>query len=376
MVIVGIIYANILISGDNQLVKAWFRRALFVQFVYLAVAMIRGYLNLTGCAGPRALLVVEIAYSVIFASVVFTWTISLWLRIRPDITRSCMHNLALHIPWLLACILLISSPWTKAFFYLEDGRMREGQLYGLQVPAMLVAQSVIMIAAFAMLRYMAASAVRLEIILAAIYPVLATASKWFVEYRGYDYLPSVGVVMMIGCLHMYLLELSHLVSVDPLTRANNRNRLYDYIASRREQNVPLYLLMIDVNHFKAINDEYGHVEGDEALIRVSNALRQACQNLPGKPLISRYGGDEFIIAAELADDAERDELISSIHKNLQYFNEWAGVGYNLTVSVGTAKVDVNTKEVKELIRKADQRLYEQKKRTEQDGQNVRQNKHA
>jgi diguanylate cyclase (GGDEF)-like protein len=363
MVIVGIIYTNILISGDNQLVKIWFRRANFVLFVYLLAEMIRGYLNLIGGVDQRILLVVEITYAFVLVSLVFIWAVSLWMRIRPDSTRSRMRNLLMHVPWLTLSILLFTSPWTKAFSYIRNGRMHEGQLYGLQVPVMLVAQLVLLLVALVFLRYMEASTIRIEIVVAAVYPAAAMLMKWIADFRGYDYFPAAGVVMMIGSLHLYLLELSHLVSIDPLTRTNNRNRLYNYIESKREQNVPFYLLMIDVNHFKSINNEYGHVEGDEALIRVSDALRQACQTLTGKPMIARYGGDEFVIAAELRDDSEVEELIGSIHKNLQYFNEWAGVKYALSVSVGTTKVDADTKDVKEQIRKADQSLYEQKKKT-------------
>ena len=123
MVIVGIIYTNILISGDNQLVKIWFRRANFVLFVYLLAEMIRGYLNLIGGVDQRILLVVEITYAFVLVSLVFIWAVSLWMRIRPDSTRSRTRNLLIHVPWFTVSILLFTSPWTKAFSYIRNGRI-------------------------------------------------------------------------------------------------------------------------------------------------------------------------------------------------------------------------------------------------------------
>jgi diguanylate cyclase (GGDEF)-like protein len=274
-------------------------------------------------------------------------------------------------------MLLITSPWTRAFFYIDRGRVMEGQLYGLQIPLLLTAQLTVLASAFALLRYAESANNRHKAVLAAVYPAFSLGMKWLAEVTGYTYLPMVAVIMTIGALHIYLWDLSQLVAVDPLTHINNRNRLYNYIETKREQkNCRLYLLMIDVNHFKSINDNYGHVEGDEALIRVSNALRHACRILAKSPFISRYGGDEFVIAAELAGDQELEELIANIHRNLNYFNEWAGVGYELTVSVGAVKVGSEPGDIRELIRMADRKLYEQKKRRKQGECDGRQNVHA
>ena len=68
-----------------------------------------------------------------------------------------------------------------------------------------------------------------------------------------------------------------------------------------EEDGKLYLFMIDMNRFKRINDTFGHVEGDKAILMTADALREACSELHRKIVIARYGGDEFALVAELEE---------------------------------------------------------------------------
>jgi diguanylate cyclase (GGDEF)-like protein len=116
--------------------------------------------------------------------------------------------------------------------------------------------------------------------------------------------------------------------------------------------------MIDVDYFKSINDNFGHLEGDEALIRVANALKQGCTSCRKRPYIARYGGDEFIIVTELSEEETLD-LCSSIKNKLKELNDNAGVRYSLNLSIGCAEWKSGMT-ANDLINTADFNLYKEK----------------
>jgi len=159
-------------------------------------------------------------------------------------------------------------------------------------------------------------------------------------------------------------ELSKLSFADPLTKVSNR-RYFDQVmegeikrASRTQQ--PLSVAIADIDHFKHINDTFGHLTGDECLRLVANALSQQMRR--NGDLIARYGGEEFAMilpatsrenAMEVADRArEAVENISFIQR---------GQRININVSIGVAGWIPEKNETPELlISKADEALYQAK----------------
>lgn len=178
-------------------------------------------------------------------------------------------------------------------------------------------------------------------------------------------LPLVCSTLALTTILMYMDSMDEMVSIDPLTRLNNRKQgayYYEQIRRTNEDRIPVYMLLVDANKFKGINDTYGHIEGDAALIRIADAMRKSCGVLKRRANISRFGGDEFVIMVKEEDPAKIELLKEEIHKNLAKLNEAANVPYELTVSIGMARTDEKkTTPIKELLDKADQSLYEQKK---------------
>lgn len=161
-----------------------------------------------------------------------------------------------------------------------------------------------------------------------------------------------------GILYVYVTLQEQLVSVDPLTKLNNRNQLFQYLSSKMahvNENKILYLLMMDIDYFKSINDQYGHVEGDKALKTVAGCLIKACSNK--HYFISRYGGDEFIIICELDQGDSVALLCDSIHNHLENVN----TPYKLSLSIGYASYTDTFKNQQDFIAKADAELYKVKK---------------
>ena len=207
---------------------------------------------------------------------------------------------------------------------------------------------------------------RSKLIRLALFPVLP-AIGGIIQYLV-PRLPVVCGMLSVTVLILYLDWVTEMISVDPLTKLNNRKQLvhhYEQWIRGNDEHQSIHFLMIDANKFKSINDTYGHVEGDAALVRVAEALRRGCKVLKHRANIARYGGDEFVIIAKGESDEAIENLKKSIAGNLAALNEEENSPYPLTVSIGVAKEDgFEDLSFKQLAEKADEELYNEKKKLE------------
>ena len=178
----------------------------------------------------------------------------------------------------------------------------------------------------------------------------------------YPRLPVACVTMSLTTLLFYMLWTDQLISLDPLTGLNNRKQLlhyYDHWSKNHGSGELMYILMIDANKFKSINDNYGHIMGDQALKNIAEALRVACKLLPKRGNIARYGGDEFAVLFESNDPSLAILVRKKINEALKAVNERTGLPFELTASTGISFTD-GSLTLKELIDKADEDMYAEK----------------
>ncbi len=205
-------------------------------------------------------------------------------------------------------------------------------------------------------------AVRLQYIVSGVYPVMLTiAGITQVAWLNAPIFCFGSTIMM---LYVYIISLNDQVSIDELTRLNNRTQLKKYIVGESSRanadKTVYYILMIDLNKFKLINDQYGHVEGDCALIRTAEALKLACSENPVKTFIARYGGDEFIIVAKTDNEEKIKALCAEIKDTLRRLNGEAGAPYELMACIGYAHYSGDIKNFQEALCSADEALYKEK----------------
>lgn len=159
-------------------------------------------------------------------------------------------------------------------------------------------------------------------------------------------------------------ELKRLTLIDGLTGIYNRRYFDEYMSKYFEgsykNNSPLSILMIDVDNFKVYNDNYGHVAGDELLIKSSQLIKEMC---PEDTFVARYGGEEFAIVLpntsiqnvlNFAEDIRLliEEQKFSLGKDNSY----------VTISIGASSTEQHVFNKKdELIDRADKALYQSKK---------------
>ena len=171
-----------------------------------------------------------------------------------------------------------------------------------------------------------------------------------------------------GCtvmwLFYYLENMQTMISVDDLTHLNNRGQINRYLEQiHYNKDIRVIIMMIDINKFKTINDTYGHAEGDRALVIVSEALRQTCEQIKASVFLGRYGGDEFtIVIKNPEEDIMPEQLVSMIRSILTQKKTENQLPYDLNVSIGYDLIRGSDDDANECLKRADKNLYIDKQR--------------
>ena len=163
-------------------------------------------------------------------------------------------------------------------------------------------------------------------------------------------------------LDAVVVQAKEVAHTDPLTYLPNRRQIIgdlqrEVLRSDR-YHTPLSISMLDIDHFKKINDTYGHIMGDEVLRGLADQLREGIRH---PDTIGRYGGEEFLIVLpntplEAADDqaARLCEQVRATTMNIR------GQMIRLTVSIGIAQYRIGVETWQQLLSRADMALYEAK----------------
>lgn len=182
---------------------------------------------------------------------------------------------------------------------------------------------------------------------------------WLLTRVGEGF-PIICVAITIELLCLFMGTSTQQISLDKLTQVNNRQNLLSFLEYRVANHTEkLFLFMMDLDYFKTINDTYGHLEGDDALVRAAKALKLACGSFRKRPYIARYGGDEFIVVIE-SNKAEADALLERIRETLNELNAQANKPYTLAFSIGVADYHPGMT-ANDIIEAADNALYEIKR---------------
>ncbi len=155
-----------------------------------------------------------------------------------------------------------------------------------------------------------------------------------------------------------------LSNADPLTGVFNRRFFDDYLrnelARATRHGSALSIAMIDVDHFKQFNDQYGHAAGDRALRQVARSLESAIRQ---SDLIARYGGEEFVVILRESSAEHAMERVEFIRRSIAAESLWINNGAveRITVSAGVASSPHDGDSPLDLLAEADRRLFEAKR---------------
>jgi diguanylate cyclase (GGDEF)-like protein len=164
--------------------------------------------------------------------------------------------------------------------------------------------------------------------------------------------------------YRFLAVVQRQASTDDLTGLNNHRFLVDsldqQVALAERLGAPLALLMLDLDHFKVLNDTHGHHAGDLAL---STFARTLVSNIRRADLAARYGGEEFVVVMPNTSAAEAFLVAEKIRVAVSAsdISLPGGAAVHLTVSIGVAAYPENAESAPELFSRADEALYRAKR---------------
>lgn len=154
----------------------------------------------------------------------------------------------------------------------------------------------------------------------------------------------------------------HLANTDPLTGLHNRRKSEEAITRlltmARRYKQPLSLAVVDLDHFKQVNDRYGHAAGDSVLRGVANILREAFR---GEDVVARWGGEEFVVALYGASKEHAVHRLTEVMESLRGEDLLGETPLAITFSAGVTQFPGGGEDVQALYRTADAALYRAKK---------------
>ena len=149
------------------------------------------------------------------------------------------------------------------------------------------------------------------------------------------------------------------IYIDKLTGVYNRYELDKALKKRVfKKNVRVAAMMLDLNDFKSINDNYSHDEGDNALMAFANII---AETIGPEGIVIRFAGDEFIILIPKFKGDDISVYRDRIHENLDKYNETSGKPYKLAAAIGGKIFDSREDEMNDLVKQIDVLMYSDKK---------------
>ncbi len=350
--------------------RTYFSSLIFIHVVYIITNSIWSLQEYDVIDLQKSLIVVVCMISLLCVSccayVFFRFT-CVRIRFRP-LEKGALRNI-LAIPQLIIALLIVTSPLTGLIYSInESGSMVTGpayiceiglgSLYLLGVIAMAVNN---LLKAKTYAKKLSSSALIASVTIIILFIVIDTLlSKATI-------LPAAVFAVIIV---VFITMQESNINSDALTGLNNRRRSDEYLAmefNTISEEDPLYLFIGDVDKFKGINDKYGHLEGDEALILCARSLNSVATEHGG--FTARFGGDEFLMSFRPAKTGEGasfdpEAVINEVEEDLAQQVSMHDKPYHLGMSLGYVRCAEPEWSFQKYLSAADEMLYLRKKERE------------
>ena len=346
-------------SGSELEVKM-IKRSLRSYVIFMVAGMIGLITENTDLIDLRSINYVSNIFSLTFLSfAAFYWFIYVQLCVNKDFMKK-KRRILTYIPMLIAAVLCISSPLTGGVFYVNaENKYVRGPLF--------------LLVSLIPLLYDVASSVTAYY--RGFHEKQYSKRKRYFNYGSFIYFPLIASVLQILLSGMPILapaiatsyyivftsSQKDMIYNDSLTGLNNRRRVMLYMEEKIPETSsgnPLTVFMIDGNKFKSINDTYGHIEGDSAIVCIALAIGKVARKYD--LFCARYGGDEFLMLKSGKCSFDRDSIGHEINEHLKQMCAEQNKAYTLSVSIGFYTAFDNTETAHMVIQKADEKLYETK----------------
>ena len=152
-------------------------------------------------------------------------------------------------------------------------------------------------------------------------------------------------------------NLHNILNKDVLTNIYNKRAINERLSKHlSKDSIPASIIMIDIDHFKRINDTYGHMIGDKVLVEFCNIISSCLKK--DESFFGRFGGDEFMIILENVSLGTANKIANKIRKKVEsHIFIYDNISLKLTCSLGGCVIDDANLEIKDFIEIADKNLY-------------------
>ena len=363
IIILSILLIHARLHGTRNEVQVSFARAVFFFILYFIsdafwAAVLGGVLPRT----RWAIVLLNLSNYIILALAAYEWFMFMAASEKMPFRLSKKKRLLCLLPAIVSTLILVISYIANPKFWIDDA----GRVNGLYNPMQIAAPAFYLVTGFILsinnIRKAKTREEKQMCLLLGTFP-LGVMAFGMLQVVTLD-APTFCFGCTIMWIWFYIQMMESMISMDDLTRLNNRgqiNRYMDQVHYRENETV--IIMMIDIDGFKQINDVYGHAEGDRALTLFAQALRQTCESIKVPAFIGRYGGDEFIIILrddELSEEypAQVAEELRGLLRDKQRENE---LPYALEISVGYDALRDKQDTMKDCLNRADEKLYREKR---------------
>lgn len=363
IIILSMLLIHDILHTTKQEKQIWFNRSIIsFIFYFISDAFWASVLGRV-LPNPRWLVVLlNLSNYVILSVMAYEWFMFMAASEKLPFRNDRGKRRLLLLPMLVSFLFIIIAFSVSPFFWISES----GELNPLYHPFQLAAPLFYLLTASCIslnnvrktelkeekTNYWLFAVIPLGVIVCGLIQVLALKAPTF----------CFGSTIML--LWFYIQHMQALISADELTRLNNRGQINRYMAQLRyRDHIIVYVMMIDIDRFKQINDTYGHAEGDRALVLVSDAIKRTCGQIKTPIFIGRYGGDEFtlIIQDMGEEDHFPDQVAGTLRAALSEKVKDMQLPYRLEVSIGYDRLRDRNDTMRECLIRADEKLYMDKK---------------
>lgn len=300
-------------------------------------------------------------YYVLHCVVAFIFALYVDYELYPDTERFKKRFRFYCIPIIINFILSVSSFWNGIYFRINENNCYErGFLFYIPV---LISCGYMVHILFMLIKYkqekmMIDDNMQRELYIRMfVFPLISCLGAFLqVLMPGTAWIfPSSTLAILIN----YTTVQNGYMARDHLTGLYNRGQLetfMNYQLKNIKKGNYFFLILIDMDRFKEINDNFGHVVGDDALINTAKLLRRNCKRK--SDYVARLGGDEFVIIGQCEDVVTVDLIVERMHRVVDQFNKENKKPYKIQLSAGYTIYDGNGHATLDtLISDADHKMY-------------------
>lgn len=297
----------------------------------------------------------NVIYYMLNMTIAYLWPLFVEYKLHANKEKLKRLVTILGIPWIAVILVVMSTPWHGLIFTINAANQYVRTGYNFLLPTFLI---VIYLVYGTTMVYVNRKQEGKYLLFPVIYFITPISLGIIIQSLYYG-ISLIFIGIAIGLTGVYMSTQSESAYIDQLCGVYNRRYYGDYIRafcnSGKKSDVVTGVLL-DMDDFKMINDDFGHDAGDKALMLFSSVLRRQMQNIG---FVVRYGGDEFILLTKEPVELLED-VIASIEQEVNQINISGENEYALAFSYGISSIHIDNNS-DDFLKVMDKHMYEMKK---------------